>query len=147
MPGAVQVLGQGGLPGVDLQAAPLDGKTKLALQAAVALMALGGGVFGARPHAQSASTLWHRTRPHQGMPGGCSGVQNRSRASRLQRHARLCSAVELVLSCGHSDLHDVVLLFQTAATSTSRPSPMLWARAGGAGARGRGALAGKALYV
>lgn len=46
--GAAQVLGQGGLPGVDLQAAPLDGKTKLALQAAVALMAVGGGVFGAR---------------------------------------------------------------------------------------------------
>ena len=52
--GAAQVLGQGGLPGVDLQAAPLDGKTKLALQAAVALMAVGGSVFGARPHAASA---------------------------------------------------------------------------------------------
>ena len=48
-PGAAQVLGQGGVPGVDLQAAPLDGKAKLALQAAVALMAVGGGVFGARP--------------------------------------------------------------------------------------------------
>ena len=34
---------------MDLRAAPLDGKAKLALQAAVALMAVGGGVFGARP--------------------------------------------------------------------------------------------------
>lgn len=42
-----QVVGQGGLPGLDLRAAPLDGKGKLALQAAVALMAVGGGVFGA----------------------------------------------------------------------------------------------------
>jgi len=42
-----QVVGQGGLPGVDLRAAPLDARTKLALQAAVALMAAGGGVFGA----------------------------------------------------------------------------------------------------
>jgi len=42
-----QVVGQGGLPGVDLRSAPLDARTKLALQAAVALMAAGGGVFGA----------------------------------------------------------------------------------------------------
>jgi len=40
-------MGQGGLPGVDLRSAPLDARTKLALQAAVALMAAGGGVFGA----------------------------------------------------------------------------------------------------
>ncbi|KAK9839827.1 hypothetical protein WJX81_004508 [Elliptochloris bilobata] len=43
-----KVLGQGGLPGVDLRAAPLDGKVKLVLQAAVALMAVGGGVFAVR---------------------------------------------------------------------------------------------------
>ena len=64
------MLGQGGLPGVDLQAAPLDGKTKLALQAAVALMAVGGGVFGARPHASSDTILRHGIMATQCLPCG-----------------------------------------------------------------------------
>ena len=61
--GTAQVLGQGGLPGVDLQAAPLDGKTKLALQAAVALMA------GRRRRVWCAPMCRHRT--------ACCGMSSR----------------------------------------------------------------------